>query len=214
VTGSGDHEKITYISPKLLDMLQAGVSYTPSLNAEDAKGVSTTTATHDAYEATLLLDTTIAGVGVRTSTSYGHASNSGVTGSTKQFSAGLNLSMAGFTLGGGYGRSITKANQLAPASADGWAYNIGLSYATGPYAVSLGYHHGEAEGNAGDNGSNEKYDTAELGFKYNVSSGVDFKSGVSYTKFSEDTELTERSAGVGEYESDGWVWVNGIYLSF
>jgi predicted porin len=168
----------------------------------------------DVYEATVLLDTTVAGVGVRTSASYLHGNVAGTTGNRDSYSAGLSLSMAGFTLGGGYGRTIRKTTAASTANSDGWAYNIGLSYATGPYAVSLGYHHGEAEGNTGDNGSNEKYDTAELGFKYNVSSGIDFKSGVSYTKFSEDTELTERSAGVGEYESDGWVWVNGIYLSF
>jgi hypothetical protein len=209
VSDSGDNEKITYISPKLLDMLQAGVSYTPSTDAEDGKAVSSTGSMSDVYEATVLLDTTVAGVGVRTSASYLHGNVSGTTGNRDSYSAGLSLSMAGFTLGGGYGRTIRKNN-----ASDGWAYNIGLSYATGPYAVSLGYHHGEAEGTLSDNGSNEKYDTAELGFKYNVSSGIDFKSGVSYTKFSEDVELNERSGGLGEYESDGWVWVNGIYLSF
>lgn len=208
VSDSGDNEKITYISPKLLDMLQAGVSYTPSTDAEDGKAVSSTASMSNVYEATVLLATDVAGVGVRSSVSYLHGDVSGTTGNRDSYSAGLSLSMAGFTLGGGYGRTIRKNN-----ASDGWAYNIGLSYATGPYGVSLGYHHGEAEGTLSDNGSNEKYDTAELGFSYNVSSGIDFKSGVSYTKFTEDTELNSTSNG-GEYESDGWVWVNGIYLSF
>jgi hypothetical protein len=216
-SASGDHEKMTYISPKLFDLLQAGVSYTPSQNAEDGKGVSTTTSTHNIYEATILFDTTVSGVGVRASSSYGHASNSGPVGATRQISAGLSLKFAGFTVGGGYGRTITPAtNAVAnPASGDGWAYNLGVSYATGPYAVSLGYHYGEAEGNEGDNGSNESVLHSELGFKYNVSSGVDFKSGISYTKFEEDVEETAGAQpGAPEYESDGWTWINGIYLSF
>ncbi len=215
-SGSGDHEKMTYISPKLFDMLQAGVSYTPSQNGEDGKNVSTTTAgtLHDIYEATVLFDSSLAGVGVRASTSYLHGSNSGVGGPTEQISAGLSLKFAGFTFGGGYGRNISKAEAAAAANGDGWAYNVGLAYATGPYGVSLGYHYGEAEGNTGDNGSNESTLNAELGFSYNVSSGVDFKSGIAYVKFEEDTANSVFNGAAFEAENDGWVWVNGIYLSF
>ncbi|MEQ9326085.1 MAG: porin [Rhodospirillales bacterium] len=213
-SGSGDNEKITYISPKLFDMVQGGVSYTPSTNAEDGKGVSTTTATHDVYEATLLLDTSVSGVGVRASTSYLHGSNSGVGGPTEQISAGLSLKFAGFTVGGGYGRNLRKAEAAAAANGDGWAYNVGVAYATGPYGVSLGYHYGEAEGNTGDNGSNESVLVSELGFSYNVSSGVDFKSGIAYVQFNEDTANSVFNGAAFEAETDGWVWVNGIYLSF
>ena len=214
--GSGDHEKITYISPKLFDLVQAGVSYTPSLNAEDGKGVSTTTSTHDVVEATLLLDTTVSGVGIRASTSYGRGSISGPVGTTQQISAGLNIKFAGFTVGGGYGRNIVPASSAVanPASGDGWAYNLGVSYATGPYGVSLGYHYGEAEGNEGDNGANESILVSELGFSYNVSSGVDFKSGIAYVRFEEDTANSVFNGAAFEAENDGWTWINGIYLSF
>jgi hypothetical protein len=214
-SASGDNEKMTYISPKLFDMLQAGVSYTPSTDAEDGKGVSATTSMHHVYEATVLFDTDVAGVGVRASSSYLHGSVQGTTGSREQISAGLSMKFAGFTVGGGYGRNKQKANAAAAANGDGWSYNLGIAYATGPYGVSLGYHYGEAEGNTGDNGSNESVMHTELGFKYNVSSGVDFKSGISYTKFEEDVEETAGAQpGAPEYESDGWTWINGIYLSF
>lgn len=212
--GSGDNEKITYISPKLFDLVQAGVSYTPSTNAEDGKGVSTTAATHDIYEATVLVTTSVAGVGVRASTSYLHGSNTGVGGPTEQISAGLSTSFAGFTVGGGYGRTIRKAEAAAAANGDGWAYNLGVSYVTGPYGVSLGYHYGQAEGTTGDNGQNEKLTLAELGFSYNVSSGVDFKSGISYAKYDEDTENSVFNGAAFEAENDQWTWINGIYLSF
>lgn len=209
-SGSGDNEKITYISPVLFDLVQGGVSYTPSTNAEDGKGVSTTTATHNIVETTLMLKTSLAGVGLQASSSYLHGSNSGAGGSMQQISGGLSANVAGFTLGGGYGRTITKAEAANAASGDGWAYNVGIAYATGPYGVSLGYHYGSAEGNTGDGGKNEEFITTELGFSYNVSSGVDFKSGVHFTRFEEDVDQTSG----GEAENDGWTWVNGIYLSF
>ena len=214
VTGSGDNEKITYISPKLLEMIQIGASYTPGTEAEDGKGVTSMTNTYNVWETTLLFETSVAGVGVRTSGSYQHGNDDTGFDNISSVSGGLNLSYAGFTLGGGYGRTITsnRGGTLTNAN-DGWSYNIGLAYATGPYGVSLGYHYGEAEGSIGDNGANESVLVSELGFSYNVSTGVDFKSGISYVKFEEDTELTATSNG-GEYESDGWTWVNGVYLSF
>ena len=216
VAGSGDHEKITYISPKLFDLVQAGVSYTPSLSAEDGKAVSTTASTHDIYEATVLVTTSVAGVAVRASTSYLHGSNTGAGGPLEQISAGLSTSFAGFTVGGGYGRTITKATNAdaTAASGDGWAYNLGVSYVTGPYGVSLGYHYGQAEGNTGDNGSNENLLVSELGFSYNISSGVDFKSGISYARYDEDTANSVFNGAAFEAENDQWTWINGIYLTF
>jgi hypothetical protein len=213
VTGTGDNEKITYISPKLFEMIQVGASFTPGTEAEDGKGVTSKTNTYNVWETTLLFETDLAGIGVRASTSYQHGSDDTGFDNISSVSAGLNLKYAGFTLGGGYGRTITSNRGGAFTNPnDGWAYNVGLAYATGPYGVSLGYHYGEAEGTIGDNGANESVLVSELGFSYNLSSGVDLKTGVSYVSFEEDTELSQNSTG--EYESDGWTWINGIYLSF
>ncbi|MEQ8709309.1 MAG: porin [Rhodospirillales bacterium] len=208
VSQSGDNEKITYISPKLAGMLQAGVSYTPSTDAEDGKGPSATTSTHNVFEGTLLLDTDIAGVGVRTSVSALHGANQGGT-NLNAYSAGLSLSYAGFTLGGGWGR-----NQNKGAATDGSAYNLGLSYATGPYGVSFGFHNGTANGANGDAGREDGVLVSELAMSYKISDGVDFKSGVSYVQFEQDTETTPTNPGGAGYENDGWIWINGIYLSF
>ena len=218
VAGSGDHEKVIYISPKLGGAFQVGASYTPASDAEDGKGPSSKTVnTYNIWEATALIDTTIAGVGVRTSASYQHGSDDTGFDNIASASAGLNLSYAGFTLGGGYGRTIS-SNRAGTANnlVNGWAYNVGISYVTGPYGVSLGMHHGVSSGDPNDAGAQEKFDTAELGFSYKLSDGVDLKSGVSYVRFEEDVELTATSGAVGtpEYENDGWVWINGIYLSF
>ncbi|MRG71499.1 porin [Alphaproteobacteria bacterium HT1-32] len=205
---SGDNEKLTYISPKLGGMFQAGVSYTPSTDAEDGKGPSANTSLHNVVEGTLLLDTDIAGFGVRSSVSALHGSNQGANNRTV-YSAGLNVSYAGFTVGGGWGRRINKG-----ATTDGSAYNIGVSYATGPYGLSLGYHNGTANGSNGDNGSEDGFTATELAMSYKISDGVDFKSGVSYVQFEQDVETNPLNGGGNGYENDGWIWINGIYLSF
>ena len=170
---SGDNEKLTYISPKLGGMFQAGVSYTPSTDAEDGKAPSANTSLHNVVEGTLLLDTDIAGFGVRSSVSALHGSNQGANNRTV-YSAGLNVSYAGFTVGGGWGRRIKN----------------------------------------GDNGAEDGFTATELAMSYKISDGVDFKSGVSYVQFEQDVETNPLNGGGNGYENDGWIWINGIYLSF
>ena len=57
------------------------------------------------------------------------------------FGAGLNLGYAGFTIGGSWAES----NEHNGGQDDGNAYDIGASYATGPWTFSLTYFHGENE---------------------------------------------------------------------
>lgn len=93
---------------------------------------------------------------------------------------GLNVSMAGFTVGGGYSdfNDDTTTNTLAAGVAnttnDGKAWELGVGYETGPYSLAVGYMKADSKGTVATAGDNE--DT-----KWNVGAAYDLGAGVAVT---------------------------------
>ncbi|WP_337996335.1 porin [Oleispirillum naphthae] len=215
----GDANKLSYFTPKFYGV-QAGASYAPSNNTvgDDASAVSeTVTRAADFDEAmalTLSYDNTFGPVGVLATAGYtmanGRHDAAAGTKSSKDASdwaVGLNLTYGGFTLGGAY-RGINAPESTASASADGFAWDAGLMYAEGPYAVSLNYRKSSAEG-ATNNKGKDIIDTYAVGAKYALGAGVDLFGQVAYADYKDGDSVTPANSNDGAYGG-----VVGIHLDF
>lgn len=127
---------------------------------------------------------------------------------------GLNLGYAGFTVGGSWAES----NEHNGGIDDGVAYDVGVSYATGPWTASLTWFHGENR-----NGSifgvpfGDEQDTYGFGVDYKLAKGVRLNLFGAYVDVESDTIVSfdfENGLVAGSQSTDGWVIGTGIGLSW
>ncbi|MDA8230056.1 MAG: porin [Magnetospirillum sp.] len=146
---------------------------------------------------------------------------------------GANLSYAGFTLGGSYRHQMSN-NSAAIAGGlgeqttwgdgsygNGRAYDLGLQYATGPYAVSFAYYnsavqHGNATTpaalgiNTSDgltNNGADRIDMYQLSGKYNLGPGVDILASGGYAVYN-------GANSIAYDHNSGWTAMSGLSLTF
>jgi len=161
----GDSAKLKYISPNFSGVT-VGMSYSAAEagNASNARRVLGTA--EDGYTFGAAWSGDLGGAAVSadvTRMNFG-ANNQDVT------HVGLNVGMAGFTVGGGYSDfNDTAANSSV---ADGNAWELGVSYATGPYSVSAGYMRAEDKNTVATPGDDK--DT-----KWNIAATYDMGAGVA-----------------------------------
>lgn len=136
---------------------------------------------------------------------YSHMSRGTATNGQTAIEGGLALGWGGFTVAGGYIRML-EDNYANANSNDGYAFDIGGSYATGPYAVSVTWLHSETEGALATAGQDEK-DSIMLSGAYNLGPGVDLKASVFHVDYEDET-----TANVNNNE--GWGVVGGVVLTF
>lgn len=86
---------------------------------------------------------------------------------------GLNVGMAGFTVGGGYSDFNDDSSSVNNTN-DGKAWELGVGYETGPYSVSAGYLKAENKGTVATAGDNK--DT-----RWNLAATYDLGAGVALT---------------------------------
>lgn len=232
----GDSEKITYVAPTFYG-LTVGGSYVPSALSEDNRGATGNTfntavvrSDVPAYGVGALYAETFGGVGVKASAGWVTYDVGGASTQNNEHAYGLNLSYAGFTLGGSY--RVSNFNDAANAtvtgigtqtanlfSQKGDAYDAGLSYASGPYAVSFAYFHSKVNGNdtavATGTAAEGKDEMSfyQVSGKYNLGAGVDLLASIGYADLENGDQVD--AAGVGEETSNsGWVAMTGLSLLF
>lgn len=141
--------KIIYITPSW-NGLAAGLSYTPSINNAaaghdvipsslgDAATVNGSTVVGgDLYVYGLTYAHSFDQVSIKADIGSGQANIGGLS----VYQGGLQVAYAGFTLGGSYlKRDVHNSSATyKDALAQGYAWDAGLSYVTGPYSVALNY---------------------------------------------------------------------------
>jgi len=216
-----DADKITYVAPTFYG-LTLGASYIPNAGNAANKGEDNYAmpASNEVMGVGALYANTFGGVGVKLSSGYiwGSGNSSGVTGDFAEFVVGTQLSYAGFTVGGSWRRDTGDekgglANGVSTVNLTnvvGW--DAGISYASGPYAVSFTYFQSEAEGVAGNN-LQDKIEVWQVSGKYNLSAGVDVLASAGYAKF--DDEGTKATGNTGDANhNEGWAVMTGLSLSF
>lgn len=185
----GDTEKFTYLSP-VFSGFQVGVSYSPSVceGAVDCtfprggmplnKGTGNF-ALKDEWQVGGRYAGEFEGVGVTAGAGYARATlndrnNAGNTigdDNREQWNLGLNLSSAGFTVGGAYFRD----NNAQRNNGDTRTWTLGGTYATGPYTVGISYLDSKTELGGGGDDELTRWGVAGA---YTFGPGMTFNGGV------------------------------------
>jgi hypothetical protein len=246
-------EKITYVAPSFYG-LTLGASYVPNVT-KTLTGANSNAANNSVYSgqhsrgagadrmgawgAGALYTNTFGPVGVKASAGYVWVDLS-VTDSENaltQQAYGLQLSYAGFTLGGSFQRAsddrktsaLTSAVLSGPAQIGaikgagneidfgGYAYDVGLSYASGPYAVSFAHFHSSVIGLTNPTLRNNKDDTIDAyqaSGKYNLGPGVDVLASVGYIEYKDQRDGSVAGTANNAFHNSGWTAMTGLALSF
>jgi predicted porin len=123
-------------------------------------------------------------------------------------SAGVLVTWGALELGG----SLAYANGDAPAgrSLDGYAYDLGIAYTTGPYRLGLTYIKGVSAGSRADS-ARQYLDQVSLSGTYALGPGVDLVAGL----FAFDADGEKEVAGAGEVASSrGIGFASGLKVRF
>jgi hypothetical protein len=193
-TTNGDANKLSYFTPRMYG-LQAGISYAASNNttgddkwsgAVNSETVAKATAFDEAWAFALNYKGEFSGVGVAASAGYvvydvrnDATQGAGHDPNAEDIQAGLQFTYQGFTLGGGAKRRIANAASGLDAGSDGVAWDAGLMYAEGPYAVSLSYTSSNVVGDRAV-AEDDEIDLWKLGANYKLGAGVDLFGQLAY----------------------------------
>ncbi len=126
------------------------------------------------------------------------------------------LSAAGDTRGGVVALSTVKGgNQI---DFGGYAYDAGLSYASGPYSIGFTYFHSSTIGIVNStirNGKDDTIDAYSVGGKYNLGPGVDLVGLAGYVDYKDQRKGSGANAQIDNaYENSGWAVLSGVQLTF
>ncbi len=125
----------------------------------------------------------------------------GGDGNSNEWSAGAQLSYAGFTLGGSYRAQLVDGVNAS----DGRAWDLGLQYANGPYAVSLATFQSKvgSDANVGGKDTTAVY---QISGKYSLGAGVDALTSLGYLGYDDE--------GPDDNDNHGYVAMTGLSLTF
>lgn len=130
-----------------------------------------------------------------------------VTANTTAFTASTHGGLAGANLPGPFPAgnfSNTPGSFTSGAtSTEGWSYDAGISYGTGPWTFGLAYIHGEVEGDV-LNGDEDTLDSVSGGVEYAVGPGIT----ASLTGMWADWE------GETGADNSGYVGIAGVSFGF
>lgn len=223
VDTDAEAEKITYVTPTFHG-LTVGASYVPSAT-EDNRGSfnngATTNEAAEMYSVGALYDNTFGDVGVKASAGWMTYDTAATTNRSQEWSAGTQLTYGDFTVGGAYRniRQNLKGNvgnsAIADATADntGYAWDAGIQYASGPYAVSFVYFKSVAEDtiNAAGSEGQDEVELYQVSGTYALGAGVDLLASVGHIEFDDETAKT---ANADANHNEGWAVMTGLSLAF
>jgi hypothetical protein len=198
--GVNDSERVTYYTPRV-NGFQLGVTYMPS-SSEDSNTTPDRNAVKSDYVSVgANFNQKMGQMSVKVSAGYGTVtdaeSGAGADSEPQATNLGLRLGM------GAFGINIATANFEDTGSADGTAIAGSITYSDGPMGISLGYLHGEREGDAAKSGQAEA-DVFHLSAKYSLGSGVTWASTIgTVTYTTDDPALAANDDHTGTYVVTG-----------
>jgi hypothetical protein len=233
INTNGDSESLSYISPAIAGFT-FGTTYVPDVNGDDdpsqpiaANGAA---GSNEAYGAGLMWNGEFSAVtlGVEGGYLWADAGPNAVNAGTaynagrEEWQLGAQVGYAGFSLGAAYrdisqdrkaasGNTFAVLGQRDEVNASSW--EVGASYKTGPYGVSLSYFDSQTE-NTGLTTSDDTTKVWELAGEYAMGPGVKLVGGLGYVDFENGTVQGATTAVTNSNQNDGWVVATGLSLSF
>lgn len=210
---SNDGQKIVYWTPNF-NGFQAGISYGLDRNNAGIEGVvdvgGSNTANDTAWDVGVAYDGDFGGVSFGADVTYQSNQNGGTTGPAVEdrnsVRFGVNVGFAGFTVGGSY-RDTNNEGNVADIDSMGW--DLGVSYATGPYAVSLSYLYLEQD-TAANSSLEHTREQWVVGASYDLGAGVALVGSVFHAEYDDATDNTPNSTN----DNEGTGIVTGLQVSF
>lgn len=205
-----DENTATYFTPRL-GGFQLGVSYQAALSGTGEGANFPATQDENSGEGTdgvsigANFSQSFSGVDVALGGGYRTIldENPGAFGdSPEQYSAGLNVGFAGFTVGGSFLIENSDAPGGGDSPTDGHSFDAGASYATGPWTVAVTYLQSEVAGTSGVD--DDEMWTAQGAIEYALGPGIATSFSVMHTDW---------EAGNGN-QADGTLGIVGLALSF
>ncbi len=203
-----DSARLTYVTPTF-EGFSAGYTFSPDINSQVNNGPIRNSNGNGnkgiAHSVVANYGGKFEDIGINLHVGYTN-SGSTTTPGLDVVQGGVRLTYAGFTLSGGIADYDAENSSSAETLTDGQVWDIGLSYATGPYAISLGYLESELEGSDAV-AAEDEVDTIMLSGKYTLGPGVDWKTSIFHTDWEGETTTLAN-------DNDGWAVVTGLHLTF
>ncbi len=189
----GDHANYFSIGANFVESFNGvDVAISGVYERGETENSSTTTFTFT-YTTTPVAGGSLAG-GLTTVTT----TTTGVTDDDEAWQIGVNVGFSGFTIGGSYGEDNNGLN----GNFDSIGWDIGGSYSTGPWGVSVAYFHSETELGTG-NGDDER-DLVEGAVSYALGPGIKIVGSIQFMDEQNDSGA----------DTDGWAGAIQSKLSF
>ncbi|SLN20367.1 porin [Oceanibacterium hippocampi] len=210
VSLTSDAEKVTYFTPRFAGF-QLGASYAPDACEEGGCGGTFSGSEFDDGSDGSVGDVIEIGVNYTgkwneiefaASGSYGTADDESTGDGPEEWSAGVRVGYAGFTIGAGY----REFDSVIGDETTDW--NVGVRYATGPWGVGIQYAAIEIDPN---NGNRSDVQAVEVGGSYDLGPGVVLFGGVQYWEGDYDS-ASARAGTIADDET--WVGFIGTMFSF
>jgi predicted porin len=211
INQSGDANKVMYYTPRV-DGFQFGASYAPNMHDKNgdkqSSGLATTNGSDEMKDVVSVganFIRTLGGVDVVVSGGYAGATWEDNTDNKnlddqRQWGYGVNLGYRGVTVGTSYARRYNQSVTNPTYDYESF-YDAGVEYATGPWAVSVGYSHGVQ---TYKNGGEDRRCIYGLDGNYTVSPGLHALATLQYMRESNDSANNV----------DGWGLVVGTTVTF
>ncbi len=203
--GNNDAHRFSYFTPRFAGF-QLGVSYARDGAQDSVAQLDCNAITCDFFDVAVNYVNSFGDFNIAASARWGIASGPAAT-DPEVMGFGLNLGYGGFTIGGSF------AEQNEAGADDGMAWDVGISYETGPWGFSFTYFRGE---NVDDEnfalGADETLEQFLVAVRYSLAKGVDLHAYGAYVDFEED--LGDGGAGTPGNDIDGFVIGTGFKLSF
>jgi len=220
VSGNNDSQRITYFTPRFSG-LQVGVSYARDGQQDSSGAVDTDGALHDIFDIGANYVQSFGDANVALSGRWGTADDNDGSDSSI-WSIGTQVGFSGFTVGGAY------AEQNGAGVRNGRAWDVGVAYETGPWAIGVEYFNGKNKGN-GD-GTKDFVLNAKTGVvtpptfvaetgnetleQFLVQITYSVAAGVSVSAYGAWVDFEDADGGISEDDIDGFVIGTAVALSF
>ena len=221
VNEDGNAQKISYFSPKFYGF-QLGATYTPGTRSArpfiGGSGAMNSTVIAGnrnfsrAYAVSAAYDGKMGPVTLGADVTYGNSKfvgdnipNGKPSQTVSEYAAGLNVGFSGFTLGAGYKIRDYGMKEMK----DSKAFDVGVGYENGPYAVSASWFRSKAGKNIGF--KMPKLDIYQISGSYKLGAGVSAFATLGYIDLNVESRLRE---AFGFADQDAWTVVTGLALTF